>query len=339
MPQGIHPRMALVLGGTGSLGLATIKALLAHGWQVRALHRDPARAAAHPGMACPVEWVVGDAIRPEDVRHAARGASIIVHAVNPPRYQRWRELALPMLDASIEAASDSGARLVFPGNIYNYGPDAGTVIDEISAQHPRTRKGAVRVEMEERLADASRYNVRSLILRAGDFFGPHADSSWFGAMVKPGAALRGLTYPGRLDVGHAWAYLPDLAETLARLAAIEPSLPRLAVFHFEGHWLSGHGLSQAIRRVVGNPDLPVRRLPWPLLHAAAPFSRFVREMLEMRYLWTEALRLDNSKLVRTLGHEPHTGLDEALRTTLMSLGCLPALPAASRASFQLGTGT
>lgn len=330
--------MALVLGCTGSLGNAAVKALLAHGWKVRALHRHPAQAAAHPGIACPIEWIAGDAMRADHVRYAAHGVAVIVHAVNPPRYQRWRELGLPMLDASIEAASHSGARLIFPGNIYNFGPDAGELIDESSPQHPLTNKGAVRVEMEERLADAARYKVKSLVLRAGDFFGPHADSSWFGgAMVKPGRTLRSVTYPGRLDTGHAWAYLPDLAETLARLAAIEATLPRFTVFNFGGHWVDGRQMTQAIRRIAGKPELPVRRLPWPLLRPVAPFSAFVREMLEMRYLWTQPLRLDNAKLVRTLGHEPHTPLDEALRATLMSLDCLPEQPASSPSSFQLGT--
>jgi len=43
----------------------------------------------------------------------------------------------------------------------------------------------------------------------------------------------------------------------------------------------------------------------------------------MRYLWRSPVRLDNSKLVRTLGREPHTPLDEALRATLVGQGCLP----------------
>jgi nucleoside-diphosphate-sugar epimerase len=46
-------------------------------------------------------------------------------------------------------------------------------------------------------------------------------------------------------------------------------------------------------------------------------------MIEMRYLWREPLRMDNSRLVAFLGQEPHTALDEAVRITLQGLGCLP----------------
>ena len=49
-----------------------------------------------------------------------------------------------------------------------------------------------------------------------------------------------------------------------------------------------------------------------------------REMIEMRYLWTRPIGLDNAKLVRVLGAEPHTPLDQAVFETLQGLGCLPA---------------
>jgi nucleoside-diphosphate-sugar epimerase len=64
------------------------------------------------------------------------------------------------------------ARLIFPANVYNFGPDAWPIVTEVSPQHPRTHKGAVRVEMENMLKDAAGHGVRSLVVRAGDFFGP-----------------------------------------------------------------------------------------------------------------------------------------------------------------------
>jgi len=53
-----------------------------------------------------------------------------------------------------------------------------------------------------------------------------------------------------------------------------------------------------------------------------PFVRVLREMREMRYLWQVPLQLDNRKLVALLGQEPHTPLDEAVRHSLIELGCL-----------------
>jgi len=332
-----RPRTALVIGATGGIGGEVAHELIGRGWRVRGLCRQPAEANRRAAWVGPVEWIAGDAMNGADVTAAASGTEIIFHGANPPGYRNWRGLAIPMLQSSIAAARASGARLIFPGNVYNFGPDAGTVIGERSPQHPLTRKGAVRVEMEQMLEAATGVGVRSLVVRAGDFFGPHQPSSWFkDAMVKPGRPLRSVTYPGEREVGHAWAYLPDLAETVAQLAEIEASLPAFDSFHFGGHWLArGVEIAEAVRRVSGEQDLPIRSLPWALVFLGAPFVTFLREALEMRYLWRVPLRLDNAKLVSLIGPEPHTPLDEALRQTLSALGCLPATPVATQA----GTAT
>ena len=50
-----------------------------------------------------------------------------------------------MLESSIAAAKASGARLVFPGTVYNFGPDAFPNLNERSPQNPMTRKGKILV--------------------------------------------------------------------------------------------------------------------------------------------------------------------------------------------------
>jgi nucleoside-diphosphate-sugar epimerase len=318
-------RTALVLGATGGIGGEVAAALVRRGWAVRALHRNPAAAARRSLWLDGIAWLRGDAIRPADVAEAARGATLIVHAVNPPGYRRWGELVLPMLEGSIAAARASGARILLPGTVYNYGSDAFPVLTEGSPQNPRTRKGAIRAEMERRLCMAAKTEgVRTLIVRAGDFFGPRAGNSWFSqGLVRPGHPLRAVTYPGRPGVGHAWAYLPDVAEAMARLVEREAALGAFETFHFAGHWdADGTAMVSAIRRAVGDQELPVRRFPWGLVAAASPFVPLFRELWELRHLWREPLRLDSARLTGALGAEPHTPIEAAVRDTLAGLGCL-----------------
>ena len=320
--------LALVTGLTGGVGGAVGLALLARGWQVRTLHRDPLQARALWARrfgSSSIEWVAGDALDRASQLAAARGAQIIFHGVNPPRYRNWRKWAIPMLGHAIEAARVSGARLVFPGNVYNFDAGAARVFSETAPQHPTTRKGQIRVEMEQMLRDAaSQDRVRSLVVRAGDFFGPTQPNSWLAqGLVKPGRPIRSITYPGDLSVGHTWAYLPDLAATLVDLAARESELPDFETFHFRGHWIEeGRELCATIARVCGASEIPVRRFPWWLIQAGAPFVGLFRELLEMRYLWDTPLELDNSKLVAFLGRETHTPLEQALKESLAALGCL-----------------
>ena len=317
MSAAAHGKKALVIGATGGVGGAAAAALVKRGWHVTALNRDPVAAAkryADVGLT----WVGGDAMNPADVARAAEGASLVFHGANPPGYRNWKGLVLPMLESSLAAAQVNGARLLLPGTVYNYGPDAGDVVDEDTPQNPLTRKGAIRVEMERRIEMSG---VKALIVRAGDFFAPSAGNNWFAqGLVTPGKPLSSVSYPGDPGIGHQWAYLPDLGATFAELAERERDLPHFARFHFGGHWLQPGGeMAEAIRRVAGRPDLPVRRLPWWLLRLVAPFNETLREMMEMRYLWQRPLRLANARLTACLGRESHTPLDDAVRATLTGL--------------------
>src|SRR5262249_49417391 len=114
-------RTALIIGATGGIGSEVARALIAHGWHVRAMHRDPAQGAKRAGSFGPIEWVKGDAMNAKDVIAAAAGADVIVHAANPPGYKNWKGLAIPMLESTIAAARTSGARVVLPGTVYNFG--------------------------------------------------------------------------------------------------------------------------------------------------------------------------------------------------------------------------
>lgn len=333
-------RIALVIGATGAIGGETARALLQAGWTVRALHREPARAGKAAGLGS-VEWRQGDAMNVADVVAAAAGVSVVVHAANPPGYKNWKGLALPMLESSIAAARAAGARLVLPGTVYNFGPTAPALVDEATPQQPVTRKGKIRVAMEERLRRAAGEGTPVLVVRAGDFFGPRASvNSWFSqGLVKPGRPLRSVTYPGQHDAGHAWAYLPDLAATIVQLLERSAELSAFDVFHFAGHGFTrGVELAEATRRAAGVPNAPIRRFPWFAIYLLSPFVETFREMLEMRYLWSRSLLLDNTKLVGFLGREPHTALDDALRATLAGLGCgeIPDTRAATAPATQFG---
>lgn len=326
------PRLALILGATGGIGGTLARELRSRGWQLRALNRRAAEQPAQPGL----QWVQGDAMNAAEVRAAAEGAQLIVHAVNPPGYRRWAELVLPMLSHSIAAARDSGARLLLPGTVYNFGPDAYVHPHEDAPQHPLTRKGAIRVQMEQALQQAAENGVRSLLVRAGDYFGPEAANNWFSqCLVQPGRVPSVLRYPGREGVGHQWAYLPDVARSMAALLEREAELPALARFHMQGHWdFDGRQMMLSIARVLERAGARAPRLgrfPWWLATLAAPLVPTFNELREMRYLWEQPLRMDNGRLCALLGQEPHTPLDDAVQATLASLGCLPTPAPVARA--------
>src|SRR5215471_1774422 len=313
-------RIALVLGATGGIGGETALALARRGWRIRAFSRTTSPSFDSQGW----EWVKGDALDQASVFGASAGVHAIVHAVSPPGYRNWAKLVLPMIDNTIAAAKARGARILLPGTIYNYGPDAFPVLREESPQNAMTHKGRIRIELEKRMRDASLGGVGSLIVRFGDFFGPKPGNNWFSqSMVTPNRPLKSITYPGKNGLGHDWAYLPDAGEAFAQLMDRDGELEDFASFHFRGLWdKDGTEMVAAIRRVTGKRSLAVKALPWFLFKLASPFNETLRELYATRPLWTTPIQLDNARLVRLLGRETNTDLDLAVETTLRALGCL-----------------
>ncbi|POR50169.1 nucleoside-diphosphate-sugar epimerase [Paraburkholderia eburnea] len=317
-------RTALVLGVSGGIGGEVARQLTGAGWRVRALQRNVGSNANAGG----IETVQGDVMDRAAVMRAAQGCEVIVHAVNPPGYRRWADLVLPMIDNTLAAAQAARATVVLPGTVYNYGPDALPLVAEDAPQQPRTRKGAIRVELERRIEAATARDVRAIVVRTGDFFGPRVGNSWLAqGFLTPGRPLRTVREPGTPGAGHSWGYVPDVARTMLELIEQRAALAPFARFHMAGHWdADGTQMPAALCRVAARHGLTVRcgAFPWPLIYIAALFATTPREMLEMRYLWRETLELDNTRLVATLGREPHTPLDAAVEATLLGLGCLPA---------------
>jgi len=327
-------RTALLLGATGGVGGAVAAALMAHGWQVRALARDGAAAAGRwdQGGAQPA-WIAGDAMAASDVLAAAEGANVIVHAVNPPGYRNWGQLVLPMIANSIAAAEAVGARIVLPGTIYNFDPASQRRLVEDTPQQGRSRKGMIRVKLEAMLEQAAaERGVRSLIVRAGDFFGPRVKQSWFAQlMVRPGRPVSRIVTPGRERAGHSWAYLPDLAEAIARLLDAEDRLDTFERVHFDGHWdHDGQQMVAAIAEAAGRPGMGAWRFPWGLTTVAAPFSEPMREICEIGPFWRHEMRITGTRMAELIGAEPHTPLVGAVRASLAGLGCLDGGQAAGR---------
>jgi nucleoside-diphosphate-sugar epimerase len=313
-------KTALVIGANGGIGRETCLALQRHGWHVRALVRHPSVEGPKDGIT----WIKGDAMQRADVLAASEGVDVIVHAVNPPGYRGWETTVLPMVDNTIAVAIANHARIVLPGTIYNFGPDAFPLLQEDSPQRPPTRKGELRVELERRLAVATNNGARVLILRCGDFLGPHAGNTWFSqGLMKAGTPLKTMLYPGDYAIGHAWAYLPDVAQTIARLLDREHALASFERFHFGGYWLDGHAMLDALRRVTNHPRIAAGHFPWWMTAALSPFMETLREVRKMRYLWQTPIQLDDRKLVAFLGDKPYTPLDEAFRSTLTATGCMP----------------
>ncbi len=308
------PSTVLILGAAGRIGQALAGAFADAGWQVRAQSRKPVPAglAARPQ----VQVVRCEALDGEALREAARGADVVIHALNPP-YTEWDRLALPLVDAAIAAARGNGALLMLPGNVYNFGREPPPLLGPATPEVGNTPKARLRIEAEARMAAA--HGLDSVVIRAGDFFGGTQPGTWFDLALSTKLAAGRFVYPGRMDVAHAWAYLPDLAQAFVRVAEQRARLRGAHRLHFAGHTVTGAAMMQAFETSLGVTLRPAN-LPWWLIRLASPLVPMWRELVSMRYLWEVPHQLDEAALVELIGPVRQTPLQQAVQAALADAG-------------------
>ncbi len=316
----------LVLGANGRFGAAVVQVCAHAGWRVRAqVRRAPAQPLPAGASAVAVPLADTTALAAQ-----AAGAQAVVYAVNPV-YTRWDSELLPHFRLGMDLAERLGARLLLPGNVYNFGAQMPALLRPGTPQRPSTPKGRQRVAMEAELAArAAAGRLQASIVRAGDFYGA-GSGNWFDlAIIKD--LLRGkLVYPGPLDVTHAWAYLPDLARAFVAVAA-RPDAPVFEDLHFAGHACTGAELLAGIEAAAEAQGLRPAGgwqrggMPWGLIRAVGTVYPLWRELARMRYLWQVPHALDGSALAQATGPLPSTPLCVALQAAVADTIGYRALP-------------
>jgi len=312
-------RPILTLGATGSFGAGVAQELLRRDRPVRCLIRNPGKARSLLGENPALELTVGDVQDPASLERAAKGCEAIVHAINYP-YPQW----IPFMERAtvnvIDAARREGAPILFPGNVYNLGPQSDRPLTEDAANQPNTKKGTLRAELEEMLRRAAEDgSLRVIILRAGDYFGPTVRNGLVDPIFGNAAHARTLRPIGKMDIPHQWAFVPDLGKAAIDLLALGDQLRPFEVVNFAGYVVPRQDeFFRMVARAAGHPDLAVRPVPWWILRLVGLFDGVVRELMELRYLFDTGVILDGSKLRHLLPQSADTPIEEAVRLTVAS---------------------
>lgn len=296
-------KTVLILGANGGVGKVAARAFVTAGWRVLGLVR-PGKTA---GLG--VVSVTADLFDPAAVAYAAGHVDVVFNGLNAP-YPVWPTQALPLYTAAADVAEALGARHIYPGSVYNFGAAMPAILTPQTPFAPTTVKGRIRVAVEAMLrerADAGR--LKTIVIRAGDFFGEKAQQSWMNALVAKDLAKGKITTPGKYDTVHAWAYLPDLAAIIVRLADIEGSLSPYEVFHFDNHNVSARQLAAAAGAKLSH-------MPRFVFSLIAMFDPFMKAALEMLYLWDVPHAIKDDRLAQVVGVVPSTPLNVALKSLI-----------------------
>ncbi|MEX2591410.1 MAG: NAD(P)H-binding protein [Anditalea sp.] len=123
--------MQTILGSGGAIGVELAKALVNYTDKIRLVSRKPTAVNPHD------ELFPADLTRKEEVQRAVMGSSVVYLTVGLPySAEVWQKLWPKVIQNTIEACKDNGAKLVFFDNIYMYDPDFLDGMDEDTPINP-----------------------------------------------------------------------------------------------------------------------------------------------------------------------------------------------------------
>jgi nucleoside-diphosphate-sugar epimerase len=304
-----------VVFGSGPVGLAVVKTLLAQGKQVRVASRSGARRS----LPEPVEVVRGDATNPEDTRQVCAGASHVYNCTNAPDYHRWPQQFPPLQRGILAGAAAAGAKLVVMENLYMYGPHNGVPMTETMPLRGHGSRSTTRRLLTEELFAAHRAGqVRATSVRASDLLGPHVTESLVGErFFGPFLAGKKVQLFADPDVLHSVSFVGDVGRAMVMVGARDealgrpwhvPNAPAITLRAFAELVGKETGIAPRLSAVPRT----VTRVVLPALGLAVPP---MRGLVENLYIFYEPYVVDHSAYAAAFG-DAATPLREAIRQTV-----------------------
>lgn len=308
-----------LFGAAGAIGQSIAEALRAQGQPYRVVGRSESSLKSAFGSDPLAEIATWNPEDPASVRAVAEGVDTIVYLVGVPytEFQLHPVLMRKTLDGAIAAGVE---RMVLIGTVYPYGYPQTTPVREDHPRQPHTFKGKMRKEQEDVLLDADAKGlIRGTVLKLPDFYGPNVDRSFMYSAFRAAIDRKRAQLVGPIDTPHEFVFVPDVGPVVIALANEPRAYGR--VWNFAGAGtISQREFVERIFAAVGRPAkmIVANKL---MLQTMGLFDGFMRELVEMHYLFTTPVIMDDTALHELLGSIHKTPYDEGIRRTLEAMAC------------------
>jgi len=306
-----------LFGAAGAIGQSIARALAAQGRSYRVVGRSEAGLRKAFGADPLAEIVTWNPDVPASVQAAAAGIDTLIYLVGVNYWQF--ELHPQLMRKTLDGAIAAGVRnFILIGTVYPYGRARTMPVSEDHPREPHTFKGRMRKAQENILLQAhAQGRINATVLRLPDFYGPGVEASLLHRAAV--AAVKGGTADliGPIDRPHEFVFVPDVGPVVARLLDAPAAFGH--VWHLAGAGVTTQrALVDEMERQVGH-KVAVRVAGKTMLRVLGLFNRMIREMVEMHYLLTDPLIMDDTALQRLLGPITKTPYAEGIRQTLAAI--------------------
>jgi nucleoside-diphosphate-sugar epimerase len=320
---------ALVTGATGKVGHAVAQALVERGDEVRALVRNPGRAAGV--LPAEVEPVRGDVTDAASVVAAVQGCELVFNAMGIPEQWLADETNFERVNALgtktvADAARASGVRRFIHTSTEDvfHAPSGGRFDETQVADYPKGTAYERSKQHAEELALAARDGMEVVIVNPSGVYGPgpSATASFDRNLFEPLVKKR---LPALVPGGFGIVFSEGVAR--GQLLAAEKGRDGERYILCDRH-VTLRELAETVVRVAGRGRVPPT-LPLPLARALASSGEAVSRVIRrppliskgQLHFFTWNAAPDSSKAQSELGWRT-TPLEEGIRRTLESAGLL-----------------
>lgn len=283
--------MQTILGANGTIARELSRALALSGKKIRQVSRNPQRVNL-------TDEVVTADLLDADATAAAIAGSDVVYLVAGLKYETatWQAQWPQVMCNVINACKRHEAGLVYFDNVYAYGKVSGAMT-ETTPFNPCSKKGEVRAEVATMLLDQIRNgNLRALIARAADFYGPGATQSFPYSTVFSRLKL-GKTpqWIGDSKAIHTFTFTPDVGDALALLARSPEAYGQTWHLPTSPELLTGADFARLACKATARPN-KLQVAPRWLLGAMGLMVPVIRENAEMMYQFEADYHFDSAKI-------------------------------------------
>src|SRR5580704_13709978 len=301
--------LVALFGASGAVGRALAPVLERREIGYRTVGRDAERLGRDFRRSQPVH---ADFFSGEGLGDAAQGVDTVFYLAGAP-YTEFYKHPIMVRNALDAAQAARVKRFVHIAPVYSYGPARIRPVPETQPHAPSTRKGRFRLEQERAVLERNGADFTTVVVHLPDFYGPNADLSYANAFMREALGGKTASFVGRLDVQRELVYVPDVAEPLLRLAAMDDAYGRC--WNLGGRAIQARTFVDLVFATIGTPP-KFRSIPKVMLQAVGIVQPFMREVAERYYLFDSNFVLDDSALQRRLNGYAKTPLAEGIAQTI-----------------------